>query len=148
MFRLFLFACLIFFFLTNFINKTNKKCALISVHSNPLGKIPLFSQNYEIIQVGRELCRDMHPSPLCEAGSTWPALSMLCSKFWVSYKDGDFTDSLGSLFQCLTTLRIKTCILIIRVSQVTSHVSCLSYHCNHWKKWFHLVKCMISHSEM
>lgn len=53
-------------------------------------------------------------------------------------KNGVFTDSLGSLFKSLTTLRIKICILIIRISHVPACVGCLSYHWNHWQKFCHV----------
>lgn len=59
-------------------------------------------------------------------------------------KNGIFTDALGSLFKCLTTLRIKICILITRISHVPACVNCLSYYWNPWQKFCHVTVELLS----
>ena len=65
------------------------------------------SQNHRMFRVGRDLCGSPSPTP-CPSRVTQSRLHRTSSRrVWNISREGDATTSLGSLFQCSITLRVK-----------------------------------------
>ena len=65
------------------------------------------SQNYRMLRGGRDLCGSSSPTP-CSSRVTQSRLHRTASRWVLNFsREGDSTTSLGNLFQCSVTLRVK-----------------------------------------
>jgi len=72
------------------------------------------SQNHRMFGVGRDLCGSPSPTP-CQSRVAYSRLHRNLSRQVLNIsREGDSTTSLGSLFQCSVTLRVKKFFLVFR----------------------------------
>jgi len=89
------------------------------------------SQNHRMLQVGRDLWRSSGPSP-GSSRATYSQLSKIpFRQFFNISTEGDSTSSVGSLYQCSVTLRVRKHFLTFRGNLLCFCLCPLPLTC-HW----------------
>ena len=84
------------------------------------------SQNHRMFGFGKDLCGSSSPTLLPKQGHLQQAAQDLSRRVLNISREGESTASLGSLFQCFVTLRVKKFFLIyIFFLKILAHVRLL-----------------------
>jgi len=91
------------------------------------------SQNHRMFGVGRDLCGSPSPTP-CPSRVTQSRLHRTLSRWVLDIsREGDSTASLGSLFQCSITLRMKKFFLMFRWKSLSPQLWGYAYRPPHFR---------------